>query len=202
MAKIHTLIKKGEAIYPVTHISAVVDDNGNTVEELILMEIAKVVANAPEDLDTLKEVADYIASDKTKASQIETAISNLQKADVQLANSINANAKALVDKANKSDLDELATKEKVQLMTETTASIAPNILYVWGEVAELNITLAEGEEGVVNEYMVQFTSGDTAATLTLPDSIVWMSAPNIQSNKTYQLSIINNLGVIGEFGNE
>ena len=87
-------------------------------------------------------------------------------------------------------------------MTETTASITPNILHVWGEIAELNLTLSEGEEGVVNEYMVQFTSGATATTLTLPDSIVWMSAPSIQANKTYQLSIINNLGVIGEFSHE
>lgn len=35
MAKIHTLKKNGETIYPVTHISAVVDDNGNTVTEII-----------------------------------------------------------------------------------------------------------------------------------------------------------------------
>ena len=35
MAQIHTLKKGGKSIYPVTHISAVVDDNGNTVAELI-----------------------------------------------------------------------------------------------------------------------------------------------------------------------
>lgn len=39
--------------------------------------IAQVVAEAPEDLDTLKEVADYIASDKTKAAEIETSLSAL-----------------------------------------------------------------------------------------------------------------------------
>lgn len=103
------------------------------------------------------------------------------------------------NKADMSALDNFATKEEIKQMTETTVSIAPNILHVWGEVTELNITLAEGEEGVVNEYMVQFTSGATATTLTLPDNIVWMSAPSIQANKTYQLSIINNLGIIGEF---
>lgn len=96
----------------------------------------------------------------------------------------------------------LATKEEVKQMTETTASIAPNILHIWGEVASLNITLADGEEGVVNEYMVQFTSGATATTLTIPETIQWMSALSIKANKTYQLSIINNLGVIGEFGHE
>lgn len=86
--------------------------------------------------------------------------------------------------------------------TETTATIQPNVLNVWGEVASLNLTFEEGAENKVNEYLVQFTSGATATTLVLPDTIQWMSAPKIQANKTYQLSIINNLGVIGEFGNE
>ena len=35
MAEIHTLKKDGKTIYPQTHIQAVVDDNGNTVAELI-----------------------------------------------------------------------------------------------------------------------------------------------------------------------
>lgn len=96
-------------------------------------------------------------------------------------------------------LNNYATKEKVKQMTETTASITPNILHVWGEVAKLNITLADGEDGVVNEYMIQFTSGATATTLELPDNIQWMATPIIQANKTYQLSIVNNLGIIGEW---
>lgn len=41
--------------------------------------IAQVVAGAPEDLDTLKEVADYIASDKTKAAEIETKLSKHER---------------------------------------------------------------------------------------------------------------------------
>ena len=40
--------------------------------------IAQVVANAPDDLNNLKEVADYIASDKTRAAEIEVSISRLQ----------------------------------------------------------------------------------------------------------------------------
>ena len=53
------------------------------LNETVAMEIAKVIADAPEDFDTLKEVADYIASDKTRAAEIENAISALEsdKAD-------------------------------------------------------------------------------------------------------------------------
>ena len=46
--------------------------------------VAQVVANAPEDLDTLKEVADYIASDKTKAAEIETKLAELTAKDAEL----------------------------------------------------------------------------------------------------------------------
>ena len=95
-----------------------------------------------------------------------------------------------------------AIEQPIVQQTETTVEIAPNVLNLWGEVAELDITLAEADATKVNEYMFQFTSGETATTLTLPAEIKWVSAPNIQANKTYQVSIINNLGVIGEFSHE
>ena len=86
--------------------------------------------------------------------------------------------------------------------TENTVEIAPNVLNLWGEVTSLDITLAEGKAGVVNEYMIQFTSGETATTLVLPAEIKWMSTPIIQANKVYQISIVNNLAVMGEFSDE
>ena len=51
----------------------IIDDN--TVTTLAAAEVAKVVASAPEDLDTLKEIADYIASDKTNAANINNTLS-------------------------------------------------------------------------------------------------------------------------------
>ena len=57
--------------------------------------IAEVVANADEDFDTLKEIADYIASDKTNAANInnkldshDTSIASLESKDVELAGDI------------------------------------------------------------------------------------------------------------------
>lgn len=86
--------------------------------------------------------------------------------------------------------------------TATTVTIQPNTFNVWGEVATLNISLAPASDAVYNEYMVQFISGATATQLVLPDTIEWMSEPTINANATYQLSIINNLAVIGEWANE
>lgn len=41
-------------------------------------EVAKVVADAPEDFDTLKEIAEWIKSDKTGAAKMQADISALQ----------------------------------------------------------------------------------------------------------------------------
>lgn len=77
----------------------------------------------------------------------------------------------------------------------------PNTLYVCGEMESLNIGLntEDNNPKIVNEYMIQFTSGATPTILTLPSNIKWTATPSIAANKTYQISIINNLGVIGEF---
>lgn len=85
---------------------------------------------------------------------------------------------------------------------DTSFAIVPNVLHLWGEVTSLDITFVEpSDTSIVNEYMIQFTSGGTATTLALPESILWKSTPKIESGKTYQISIINNLAVIGEWSN-
>lgn len=81
--------------------------------------------------------------------------------------------------------------------SDTTLALIPNILHVWGEVTELSLTLANPTDTTVaNEYLFQFTSGATATTLTLPDTIKWLETPSIESDKVYQVSILNNCGTI------
>ena len=85
--------------------------------------------------------------------------------------------------------------------TASTVSIEPNVLNLWGEMAALTITLATPTDStVVNEYMIQFSSPSSAATtLSLPSTVTWVAAPSINAGVTYQISIINNLGIIAEF---
>ena len=81
--------------------------------------------------------------------------------------------------------------------TTTTLQIQPNKFYKFGEVTELNLTLAEITDTTqLNEYMFEFTSGSTATTLTLPNTIKWLETPTIESNKIYQCSIVDNVGVL------
>jgi hypothetical protein len=82
--------------------------------------------------------------------------------------------------------------------TDVTQELQPNILYTFGEVTSLSLTLATPTNTArVNEYMFQFTSGTTATTLTLPSTVKWIGSNYISANKTYQISIVNNLAALG-----
>lgn len=98
-------------------------------------------------------------------------------------------------------LDELeaAVRPKVINCTETTKTIKPNNLYIWGQVDELNIELEEPTHPeVINEYMIDFSSGDTPTVLTLPESVKFVIPLKMEPNCHYQISILNNIGLIAQ----
>ncbi len=68
-----------------------------SVSKTVADAIARVVAGAPEDLDTLKEIADYIASDKTGAAQMAAAISQLQTLTEKHTSDIAGNASGVAE---------------------------------------------------------------------------------------------------------
>ena len=97
------------------------------------------------------------------------------------------------------DLSEYAKKTTIveHDTSETTFELTPNTFHKWGEVASLSLTLAEpSDTSAYNEYMFEFTSGDTATTLTLPDTISLVYFPEVTVNMIYQCSIVNNVGII------
>lgn len=104
----------------------------------------------------------------------------------------------------KTELEEKADKVTVvdHGTADTTFELTPNILHKWGEVASLTLTLGAETPGIVNEYMFQFTSGATATQLSLPETVKWTSTPEIAANTVYQVSIVDNLAVIGGWSNE
>ena len=95
------------------------------------------------------------------------------------------------------DISGKANKISVVQTSTSTIEINPNTFYKFGEVSSLNITLAAiTDTSVLNEFMFEFVSGATATTLTLPDTIKWLETPTIEANKTYQCSIVNNIGIL------
>ena len=78
----------------------IADDAGKSARTIAAEEVAKVVANAPADFDTLKEIAEYIESDKTGAAQMVTKI--------------DANANAISAEAQRAQDAEAALRQAVE----------------------------------------------------------------------------------------
>lgn len=82
------------------------------VAPTISAEIAKVVGGAPTAYDTLKEISDYIESDKSGASAIATSINNRLRIDEQQALSEQQQANVL-GALGITDVDFVATYNSV-----------------------------------------------------------------------------------------
>lgn len=98
----------------------------------------------------------------------------------------------------------MATSMQMIQQTDTTLSINPNVLNVWGTVSSLAISFNAGASGAVNEYMIQFTCPSNAGTtLVLPSSVKWMNGDELEPEAgwTYQVSIVNNLAVYSGWEN-
>lgn len=80
--------------------------------------------------------------------------------------------------------------------SDTTFALTTNVFHKWGEVGSLTLTLASGTAGYLSEYMFEFQSGATPTTLFLPSSVKWVDTPTIEANKTYQVSIVNDIAII------
>lgn len=82
--------------------------------------------------------------------------------------------------------------------SDTTFTLTPNTFHVWDEVTSLDLSFGEETEGIANEFLFQFTSGTTATTLILPDTIKWANeeVPTIETNMIYQISILKGLASV------
>lgn len=75
--------------------------------------------------------------------------------------------------------------------------LQPNIFHLFGDVEIIALSLAEGDESVVNEYIFQFTYLEGPVPYSFPDTIQWVNEePILENDKTYQISIVNNIGLI------
>ena len=116
----------------------------NDVTAEIIAEIAKVVANAPESFDTLKEMSDWIAHHESDATTMNSAISDNKNAIDALQSS----------KANKSeipDVSEYITEE--QLIAKDYADKA----YVTEEITKIST----GGEINLSSYLSKVEAAET-----------------------------------------
>lgn len=89
------------------------------------------------------------------------------------------------------------TYEDFIAMTSTTATLETGKFYKWGEVSSLNISFATPQSGKLPIYAFKFTSGETAATLTINGTVTWITGgTTLEANKTYEINICDGLGVM------
>ena len=92
--------------------------------------------------------------------------------------------------------------------SQPVGGMEPGVLYnLSGLTGNVTITLATPTDAsVANEYWFSFDTSSTAPTITWPSSVTWSGncidnygAPEIVASKHYEVSIVNNYGIIVEF---
>lgn len=86
--------------------------------------------------------------------------------------------------------------------SDTTFTLTPNTFHVWDEVGYLDLIFGDPIEGMVNEYIFQFSSPHSkATTLWIPGGVLWPVGGDliIESGKTYIISVVNKFGVFVEY---
>ena len=92
----------------------------------------------------------------------------------------------------------------LQLSTSSTMQLTPNVYYrnTNTSLTTLIIALKKYDaESILQEYFVEFTTSSSGTTIMMPNTIKCANgeAPSFEANATYQISIVNNLGVCMKF---
>ena len=85
------------------------------------------------------------------------------------------------------------SKDVIQVdhgISDTTFELPPNQYHTWGEVASLTLTLGAETSGQAGGYWFSFDSGDTATTLSLPETVITDIV--VEPNMHYECSIVGN----------
>lgn len=145
---------KGRVSANETAIAALVGSGEGSVDKKVADAVAKIIADAPEAYDTLKEIADWIASHTTDATAMNTQI-NANKDDI-------AKLKGLVTQLPEGSesttlveyIDEKLTALKTELTTAIEAAKTEAITTA-GTNADSKISAKVGEigTGTVKDYV-------------------------------------------------
>lgn len=90
----------------------------------------------------------------------------------------------------------------VPIVSQTgDATIAPNVLNVWGEVTSLNITKGNSIDGITNLYIIRFVAGENLQVSFIGFDLLWYggSEPTWKAGSTYEINIVDNLALWAEF---
>lgn len=81
-------------------------------------------------------------------------------------------------------------------LEEGTNNLEAGKYYVFGEVSELALTLAEADVTKANVYCFEFIAAEGFSGLTITPEPRWVSELNYVAGKTHQVSILRGIGVM------
>ena len=81
--------------------------------------------------------------------------------------------------------------------SNTTFELPANQYHTWGEVSSLTLTLGSGTDGQANGYWFSFDSGDTATTLSIPETI--KTDIVVEPNTHYECIIVGDYMTFSEW---
>ena len=92
----------------------------------------------------------------------------------------------------------------LQTSTSSSMTLTPNVYHRNTNTSLTTLTITLGSitnDTILNEYLVEFTTRSAGTTVNLPSNIKWINGetPTFEPNATYQISIVNNLGVVAKF---
>lgn len=98
----------------------------------------------------------------------------------------------------------ISTYRPLQTSTSTSMTLTPNVYHRNTNTSLSTLTISLGaisDDTILNEYFVEFTTRSSGTTVNLPSGIKWANGetPTFEASTTYQISIINNLGVVAKF---
>ena len=105
---------------------------------------------------------------------------------------------------NEEDVKALVDEQIIKsvVLDKAYHTIQPNTFYTFPTANVIEVGLEPiTDTSRYNEYMFQFTSNDSTK-LSLPTNIKWIGDNEVEPNKTYQVSIVNNIAVMGGTSNE
>lgn len=155
------------------------------------------------DDGTYKEVAT-----KDELSQKQDVISDIDTIRSNAANYKGTVTSVKVDNVSKTPssgvVDLGYVNKKLTTSTSSSMTLSPNIYYrnTNTSLSTLTITLGSvSNSNIINEYFVEFTTSSAGTTVSLPSTIKWANGetPTFEASTTYQISIVNNLGVVTKF---
>lgn len=188
-----------ELIYFKGHAQATYMSDGRTVEEAV----NSMSGGSGGSIDTSNlATKDELAQKQDVISDIDTIRTNAANYKGTVT-SVKINGQS---KSPSSGVVDLGYVNK-QLSTTTSSSmtLSPNIYYRNTSTSLSSLTIRLGSvsnSNILNEYFVEFTTRSSGTTVSLPSSIKWANGvtPTFENGKTYQISIVNNLGTYIKFG--